>query len=217
MCRPYLNGWGNKTVTDIIFDPLLIWPVLALLAVLSALFVALALWRGLNGWWLRALGAAAILFALANPSLRHEDRTPLSDIVLVVVDKTSSQQVAQRPDQTAKALAKVEQQLAALEGFEAKIVTVNDAPNGSDAGSLVMSALSGAAAEVAQSRIAGAIIISDGQVHDMALAPEFPAPAHLLLTGQTTDWDRRLLITNAPAFAIMGEPVTLKLLIEIIG
>ena len=214
MCRPYLNGWGNKTVTDIIFDPLLIWPVLALLAVLSALFVALALWRGLNGWWLRALGAAAIRFALANPSLRHEDRTPLSDIVLVVVDKTSSQQVAQRPDQTAKALAKVEQQLAALEGFEAKIVTVNDAPNGSDAGSLVMSALSGAAAEVAQSRIAGAIIISDGQVHDMALSPEFPAPAHLLLTGQTTDWDRRLLITNAPAFAIMGEPVTLKLLIE---
>lgn len=214
MCLPCLNGWGNKMVTDIIFDPLLVWPALAVLGLFSALFVSLALWRGLKGWWLRALGAAAILFALANPSLRHEDRTPLSDIVLVVVDKTSSQQVADRPDQTARALAQVEAQLAALVGFEVKTVTVNDAPNGSDAGSLLMAALSGAAAEVAQSRIAGAIIISDGQVHDMALAPDFPAPAHLLLTGKDTDWDRRLLITNAPAFAIMGEPVTLKLLIE---
>src|SRR5690606_21216302 len=35
-----------------------------------------------------------------------------------------------------------------------------------------------------------------------------------LLTGRATDWDRRLVVTNAPAFAILNEPVTLTLRIE---
>ena len=39
----------------------------------------------------------------------------------------------------------------------------------------------------------------------------FPAPVHVVLTGEADDWDRRLVITNAPAFAIVGEPVTLFL------
>ncbi|MBT8408588.1 MAG: hypothetical protein KJN93_03065, partial [Alphaproteobacteria bacterium] len=41
-----------------------------------------------------------------------------------------------------------------------------------------------------------------------------PAPLHMLLTGREGDWDRRLMIQNAPAFAILGEPVTLTLRIE---
>jgi hypothetical protein len=41
-----------------------------------------------------------------------------------------------------------------------------------------------------------------------------PAPLHTLLTGQPDDWDRRLVVANAPAFAILGEPVTLTLRVE---
>ena len=37
---------------------------------------------------------------------------------------------------------------------------------------------------------------------------------HLLMTGQEDDWDRRLIVENAPAFAILGEPVTLTLRVE---
>jgi len=204
-------------VTDIVFDPLLTLPLLAALGGLAAALILYGLWRGLRGWGLRLLAFAIVMLALANPSLRVEDRTPLSDIVLVAVDRSSSQQVKQRPDQTDAALARVQAQLAEMAGVEVKTVTVSDAPNGSDAGTLLMSALSSAAAEVAQSRLAGAILITDGRVHDMALAPDFPAPAHVLLTGLAVDWDRRLVITNAPAFAIMGEPVMLRLRIEDLG
>lgn len=35
-----------------------------------------------------------------------------------------------------------------------------------------------------------------------------------ILTGQPEDWDRRLVVSNAPAFAIMGETITLTLRIE---
>jgi uncharacterized membrane protein len=51
-------------------------------------------------------------------------------------------------------------------------------------------------------------------VHDLSAAPALPAPLHVLLTGHKDDWDRRLSITNAPAFAIMGEEASLKFKIE---
>jgi hypothetical protein len=41
-----------------------------------------------------------------------------------------------------------------------------------------------------------------------------PAPLHVLLTGQPEDWDRRLIVKNAPGFAILGEPVTLTLRVD---
>ncbi len=204
-------------VTELVFDPLLSPLFLALLAAVAAGFLILALWRGLNGWWLRT-GAALVLFAaLANPSLRQEERDPLSDVVLLVSDQTSSQQIAGREDQANDALAAIEASLKRRENIEIKKVVLKDAPQGSDAGTLLMTALSDAAAQVARARLAGAILITDGQVHDMTLAPDFPAPVHVLLTGRKDDWDRRLHITAAPAFAILGEPVMLKLKVSDTG
>jgi hypothetical protein len=37
-----------------------------------------------------------------------------------------------------------------------------------------------------------------------------PAPIHALLTGREGDWDRRLVIETAPAFAIIGEEFQLQ-------
>jgi len=91
-------------VTDLVFDPLLPLSILVTLAALTGLLLVLAIWRGLSGWWLRVLSASVLLFALLNPSLRQEDRTPLSDIVLIVVDQSSSQDIADRPEQIAVAL-----------------------------------------------------------------------------------------------------------------
>jgi len=201
-------------VTDIVLDPLLpLWSIAGFSALMAALLM-FAIWRGLSGWMLRAGAALVLLVALANPAFRQENRTPLADIVLLVIDQSSSQKIADRPAQIAEARAKIEAKLGAINNLEVKTIIVKDAPAGSDAGTLLMTALSDATAENARARIAGAILITDGQVHDMTLAPDFPPPVQTLLTGQKTDWDRRLKIINAPAFAIMGESVTLKLMIE---
>ena len=89
----------------LILNPLV--PLLAIyaLAVLSVFGVGLAAWRRLNSWWLRGLAALAVLGALANPSVLREDRAPLSDIVIALVDETASQKLSDRSDQTAGALA----------------------------------------------------------------------------------------------------------------
>jgi len=197
---------------EILFDPLFAWPVLGLLAGIFLAVVILAKWRGLSGWGLRGLGVLVVLAAMANPSLKEEDRTPLTDIVLVVSDETASQSVGGRPDQMAAGRVELLRRLEGMDNVEVKETTLRDATG--DQGSQMMGALRDAMASTPKGRLAGAFLLSDGQVHDADLAPEFPAPVHTLLTGQPTDWDRRLVIKNAPAFAILGEEVSLTLLIE---
>ena len=196
----------------LIFDPLVPWVIVIAIAVLAALGILLAVWRRLPGWWLRGLAGAILILALANPSVQQEDRAPLSDIIMLVVDESASQRIADRPSQSAEAIANVVAEVGRLPNTELRQITLNDGEG--DSGTQLMTALSEALAEEPQGRIAGIILLSDGRLHDIERAPPLPAPLHMLLTGQPNDWDRRLVVSNAPAFAILGEPVTLKIRIE---
>ncbi|MBF9048883.1 hypothetical protein GTA62_04430 [Roseobacter sp. HKCCD9010] len=197
--------------SDLLFDPLLPWPLIWGLTGVALLITALALWRGLSGWPFRALAAAALLLALANPSLQNEEREPLSDIVLLVIDESASQNLSDRPEQIAEAITGLEAEVAGL-GMELRQTRVGDGDDNS--GTLLMQALTGLMADLPRARVAGAILLTDGQLHDAGLVPDMPAPIHALLTGRAGDWDRRLLVQNAPAFAILDEEVTLTLRIE---
>jgi len=196
----------------VIFDPLVPLVVLGALGGLAVLGVVLCLWRVLSGGWLRGLAAAVLLVALANPSWQQEDRAPLSDIVVLVVDESASQAISDRASQVDEAVAAVEAEVAALPDTELRVVRMGDGE--ANRGSLLMAALSDALAEEPRSRLAGAILLTDGRLHDIEAAPDLPAPLHVLLTGRPDDWDRRLVVTNAPAFAILGEPVMLSLRVE---
>ena len=212
MCLRCLIVWGNDMTQTLIFDPLVPLVLIAGLALICGGVVMLALWRGLPGWWLRALAAACVLLALAGPSRQTEDRTPLSDIVIALVDESASQGIGDRAAQTAIALDNIRSELADIPNTDLRIVTVPDGE--ADAGTQAMTALSQALAQEPQARIAGVIAITDGRIHDLDRMPTLPAPMHGLLTGQPSDWDRRLVVANAPAFAILGETVTLTLRIE---
>jgi len=108
----------------ILLDPLVPMAVLWIAVALGTLATALAVWRRLAGWWLRGLAGLALLAALANPSLQREDREPLSDIIILVVDESASQRIADRPDQTVAAIANVRTEVARLDNTELRIVTI---------------------------------------------------------------------------------------------
>ena len=200
---------------QIIFDPLIPWHLLSVVAAVAFLSVVLAAIRGLSGWALRGLAAAVIVGALSGPGYQQEDRAPLTDIVVVLEDESASQSLSDRPDQTKSAADTLAARIADRANTEVRRVTVPDSDG--DGGTELMTALAKALAEEPRARIAGIIALSDGQVHDADLPVDLPAPMHLLLTGKEDDWDRRLSIRNAPAFAIIGEPVTLTLRIEDMG
>ena len=200
---------------SIIFDPLVSVTVLAVLGAVVSMGGILALIRGLRGWALRGCAGLVVLLALSGPSYQQEDRSPLSDIVLMIQDKTASQNLANRPPKSSVSADLLAAQISARENTELRRIDVNDGDG--DAGTQLLSALTDALAQEPRGRIAGIIAISDGQIHDGDLPIDLPAPMHLLQSGKATDWDRRLTIRNAPAFAIIGEPVVLTLRIDDMG
>ncbi len=201
--------------SNIIFDPAFDWPVIWGAGAVIAALLILAVWRGLKGWALRTLGAAALLTALAGPSLQIEDRAPEGDILLAVVDESASQGLSDRGAQSEAALEALRARVAGTEGLELRVTRMGDGED--NRGSLLMTALGDALAELPRDRVAGMVLISDGRLHDVEMAPELPAPLHLMQTGKPDDWDRRLTITNAPAFGILDEEQEIRLRVDDMG
>ena len=208
----------NSTV---VFDPIapieLIWVALAI-AVLLTVFAA---WQKSKSWALRGLGFGILILALANPALVRELRRSLSDIAIVVVDETQSQTIGDRAEVTAAAEAEVLSALEALSTrdedapLETRVVRVrNEGGPVADPGTQLLTALNEAAAEAPADRLAGAILITDGQVHDPDAVTEFPGPVHALITGEEGEIDRRLVVISAPSFGIVGEDSTFRVKVE---
>ncbi|WP_439103237.1 hypothetical protein [Celeribacter marinus] len=199
-------------IRSIAFDPFVPLAALLVIAGFAAVLMAFAAWRGLRGWRWRTAAAIGVVTALANPALHQEQRDPLTDIVILLVDDSASQSLSDRAAQVAVARAQIEARIARLADTELRVVHVGDGAD--NRGTLLMSQLAEAMANEPRGRLAGAILLSDGQLHDADIGVAFPAPLHLLMTGRSTDWDRRLLVQNAPSFAILDEEVTLTLLVE---
>src|SRR5512145_579183 len=79
------------------------------------------------------IALAALLAALANPSWVQERREPLTDVAVIVDDRSASQRIDGREEETAAAVAELERKLRRLPGTEVRVVRVSDAA-GSESG-----------------------------------------------------------------------------------
>ncbi|WP_439814922.1 hypothetical protein [Zavarzinia sp. CC-PAN008] len=197
---------------EITFAPLLPWPVLAGLGLGLAIVLALLLRAGSRGIVLRAAAGALLLVALADPTLVTERRERLNDIALLVVDRSASQEIADRARQTDAAAQAMRAALQAQGNLDVREVVV---PPGD--GTELFRSVETSLGDVAPERLAGMVIISDGQVHDVpsaeALAArtrtELKGPVHTLLTGAPDERDRRLVVDEAPSYGMVGTSMTL--------
>ncbi len=205
--------------TTIEFAPLLPWIAVAVLAVLAAVLAGLGLYVRANGALWRTLAFSVLILTLLNPSLVNELREPLKDVAVIIVDDTPSMGLGDRRSQAAAALEQLRADAKKhSETLELRIVTVGE--NGlsaADQGTRLLAPLSRALSDVPARRIAGAILLSDGQVHDTSSESSIdglPAPLHVLLNGRPNETDRRLVIVKAPAFGIVGKEMEMTVRIE---
>src|SRR5438270_6628161 len=195
----------------IAFTPLV--PTLVLwIAVVAIFAISLLLLLGRSrGAAVRVAALALILMALANPSFTREDREPLSSVAAVVIDKSPSQNFGARNDETAKAQEALVDRLKKIKGLEVRVIEAGQADGETD-GTKLFGALSSALSDVPVDRVGGAFLITDGRVHDIpanAAALGFQAPVHALITGRKGERDRRIAVSAAPRFGIVGQAQTI--------
>ena len=191
--------------------PLIPLPLLALLA-LVLIATGLATLLGRKGSaLLRLLAGTLLILALANPSIVREEREKLKDVAVLLIDRSGSQSLSVRETQTNLALAEVKKNLATLPNLDVRIVETTPA---GENGTRLFAALESALSDVPPERIAGAILVTDGIIHDIPNtlnALGFRAPLHTLITGLPVERDRRIELLDAPRFGIVGKQQTVRL------
>ncbi|MBL8908698.1 MAG: hypothetical protein JNM20_18650 [Rhizobiales bacterium] len=202
---------------DFSIDPVVPLWWIAALAGLGLVLIAINAYSRLPGWPLRLLTLAILAAALINPVMRQEDREPLADIAVAVIDRSQSQDYGNRLVQTGEAERDLKDAIGQLGNTELRIVTARSGLTAEEDGTRLFSSLDQALADVPPERFAGAIMVTDGQVHDI---PErldrlgFNAPVHALITGERDERDRRIVIESAPRFGIVGKEQTIRFRID---
>ncbi len=194
-------------------SPLLPLPALVALALAGVAIVALGLVLRQRAVWLRAAGLALVLLAMFDPSLVREKRTPLKQVVAIVVDRSGSQTIGERTKQTDAAVADLDTKLKALGNVEIRTIEAGQDAGAND-GTQLFTALNAGLADVPAEQVAGVFMVTDGIVHDVpanAAGLGFKAPLHALITGHEGERDRRIELIEAPRFGIVGKEQTIAL------
>lgn len=200
------------------FDPLLPLPVVIAFGVLALLLTGIGLVRRVRGSLVRTAAILALLASLLGPAMTREEREPLTSVVAVVVDESRSQEIGDRAAVTKSTLETLRTRLAGLPDMDVREIHVgpSTASTGGD-GTRLFEALGRGLADVPPDRVAGAILITDGQVHDVPASVAglgFDAPVHGLVTGRADEIDRRLVLERAPRFGLVGSTQLVRLKIE---
>lgn len=204
----------NNILNALAFDPLI--PVWAIVILGLAIFLAslLTATSGLKSYFWRLLAGLFLLLAVLNPQKVNEDRTPMTDSVIILNDVSQSMKVGER-DRARQSILN-----GLREGLEADptvdIVQVDI--QGDESGTKLSPALVEALGTAGSNRIAGVVALSDGQTHDnietLKTVLSENVPFHALVIGDPAARDRRIRAVTAPRFGLVGETADFELEVD---
>src|SRR5689334_22533058 len=108
---------NTTSAVSIAFDPLLPWTMLAVLGGVGLVLVLLGLRARARGMFWRIASLGVVLAALSNPALVEEQRKPIADVGLVVVDDSDSMSIGERRAQVQAARELLKKKLGQQEGL----------------------------------------------------------------------------------------------------
>src|SRR4029077_9777617 len=181
--------------------PLLPWYAIAALGAAALLILAFGVLRGARGVLWRMIAVAILLATLVNPSLIEEKRDPQRDTAIIVVDESPSQRIGNRQHATDDALSALSDRLGHERNLDVRVVRAGKPqPGAGDDGTRLFTALTRAMSDVPRQRLAGIVMITDGQDHDVpagdakASAEAIGGPLHVMLSVLPDEGARRLVV-----------------------
>ncbi|PHR60014.1 MAG: hypothetical protein COA47_08155 [Robiginitomaculum sp.] len=198
---------------SLIFAPLVpvIW-----LALISALGLGFSIWAGWHRpiWLaLRLVLIGALVFLAMGPQKIKTEHEYLSDIALLLVDDTHSMQLGGRAEIAKQAAEQIREAAKEDPMLDVLEIKVSDAPEGTR----LFDALQSGLGQIPAERLAGAVVVTDGIIHDRLAEFDLDAPIHALLSGDPQLGDRTLKIIEAPRFGIVGERVQFTIRVDEFG
>ena len=203
---------NNSTLsTNLDFTPIIDVNWLWTIAICGIILLAFSAFYYRRGILIRSFSFIVFLLALLNPSLLSEERDYVNDVAVIIVDQSTSQKMERREQRTNTALTSLQEQIENMDMFELRVL---HAPIDQTLTSRtdLFDALDQNLTDVPQKRRAGVIFLTDGQVHDIPKNENSfndYGPVHVLLSGHKNEKDRQIVITNAPAYGLVGKNVTI--------
>ncbi|WP_142416400.1 glutamine amidotransferase [Bartonella massiliensis] len=199
------------------FQPFLPLFWILLLSGISILFVVVGLVTKRQGSLLRLMALSCLILALLNPMIIKEQREPLKSTVGIVIDRSKSQTLGTRTNDTDEARVRLIEILARYPQFEPRFIEAGKLADHQYAPSTnLFDALTQALSDVPPSHYAGTILVTDGQVHDIPNLSDLhhEAPFNALITGCSDEFDRQIKFISPPRFALVNKPQRLSILVE---
>ena len=175
-------------VSNISFYPYISYTLLYFLSFLSLIIVLIGFQYKATGNILRTILIFLILICIANPSIVSENRENIPDTVALILDVSPSQNINNRNKIAQEAYDNLKNKLQKIDNLDLRFKIIQG-KNGTN----IFEPLSAMVADIPPDRVAGAIVITDGQIQD---APEdldkynFKAPVNFLLSGKKDEKDR---------------------------
>ena len=194
------------------FYPLININLLIILIIISLITVFIGIRLKAPGNIFKTILLCLIILSIANPTIISENRQNIPDTVAVLLDLSPSQDINNRKDIAKKTYNTIKNELEKIDNLEARFKTINGKK-----GSKIFEPLNSMIGDIPSDRLAGAIIITDGQITDAPDKKEnynFNAPVNVLLTGKKEEKDRRLIIESSPRFGIVGEEINIDIKVE---
>jgi hypothetical protein len=192
------------------FDPLIPWMALWILVAAAAVLWGVYLYFRGKAWLFRALALTVLAVALSNPLWIEEQREPLKDIVAVVMDRSESMNFRGRTETAQAAYDQLRRAIEEDENLELRIAETDPGADGTDLYMTMQSAMS----DAPRDRIAGVVMITDGQIHDIPEdttdATQF-GPIHAMIVGGDDEVDRNIEIQQAPSFSIVDQRLEMRI------
>ncbi len=199
-------------MNNISFYPHISYSLFYILSFLSLIMVFIGFKFKASGNILRTILICIILMCIANPVIVSENRENIPDTVAIILDLSPSQSINNRKEIAQQTYNKLKKKLEKIDNLDLRFKTINGKN-----GTKIFEPLSSMVGDIPVDRLAGAIIITDGQIQDMPKnldSYNFKAPMNFLLTGEKNEKDRRLIIESAPRFGIVGEEIKMKIKVE---
>ena len=138
----------------------------------------------------------------------------------MVVDRSPSQNLENRAADADATIAKLRETTQKFEDLELRVVETNGGSDHAEKGTQLFDTVREALADIPQKRLAGLVLVTDGQVHDVPAAARelgITAPVHLALTGDPNGKDRRIVVTQSPTFGLVGKSVDVTFQVDDLG